>query len=89
MKALTNNEAVEATFKFFRGSRLGGQGENYYTIQIRQARIVSVRLVNPENTDPRVPNQPAYEEVAFVFQNIEWISNNGGVSHSDSVGGRF
>jgi type VI secretion system secreted protein Hcp len=89
VKALVENQAIDAIFKFFRPNPNGdGTTEQFYTISIKQGRIASVRTYLPFTLDPAVANQPAQEEVTMVFQSISWRYTNGGITFEDkwSVG---
>ena len=83
-KALTENQVIEADFKFFRPNPAGdGTTEQFYTISIKLARIASVREYVPFILDPGSANQPPLEEVTMVFQRISWTYTDGGVTHED------
>jgi len=84
-KALTNNEAIEGTFKFFRPSPTGdGTTEQFYTVQIRQGRVATIKQVVPDTLVPATSTEPPLEEVSFVFHTISWTYTNGGVTHEDT-----
>lgn len=83
-KALCNNEVIEATFKFFRPNPAGdGTTEQFYTIELQEARISSIFRVSPDVIDPASANAPATEEVGFVFGYIRWSYEPDGVEHVD------
>ncbi|HYG59532.1 MAG TPA: type VI secretion system tube protein TssD [Symbiobacteriaceae bacterium] len=78
MKALTQNQPVEASFNFYRPSLFGDSPEElFYTVQIRNARVNSVKIVQESGSEP-------VEEVTFVFHTITWTYTNGGVTHEDT-----
>ena len=79
-RALTTNQVIEATFRFYRPSPKGTE-EQYYTIAIKAARVSSIKTINKE-----APAQGTFEEVAFTFQTISWTFTNGGITHEDSAG---
>lgn len=84
-KALCNNENIEGTFKFYRPSPTGdGTTQQYYTVDIKDARVGSVRDYSPDVIDPISSNYPAMEEVSFIFGNITWTYEDGGITHTDS-----
>ncbi|MBU8900870.1 type VI secretion system tube protein Hcp [Corallococcus sp. H22C18031201] len=85
MKALTENQEIEGTFKFFRPNPLGdGTTEQFYTVSIKQARIDSITQVVPDVFVPTSTQHPPMEEITFVFHTINWTFTNGGVTHEDT-----
>ena len=82
-RALIQNSVVDAVFKFFR-TRQDGTLEQFYTTQIRQARIASFSQYVPDVLEPATASEPPLEEVTFVFQSIEWTHSNTGVTYQDS-----
>lgn len=85
LKALTRNEAVEGTFKFFRPNPAGdGTSQHFYSVNITNARVASVKQVSEVKNDTDDLGLPALEEVTFVFQDIRWTYEDGGVEHHDS-----
>jgi len=82
-RALIQNSVVDAVFKFFR-TRQDGTLEQFYTTQIRQARIASFSQYVPDVLEPATASEPPLEEVTFVFQSIEWTHSNSGVTYQDS-----
>jgi type VI secretion system secreted protein Hcp len=85
LKALTQNQVIEATFRFFRPNPTGdGTTEQFYTIEIKGGRIASVRQYVPDVLDLATAQLPPLEEVGFVFHTISWTYTNGGVTHEDS-----
>ena len=85
-KALIQNSVVEGLFKFFR-TKDDGTLEQFYTTQIRQARIASFSQYLPDVLAPATASEPPLEEVTFVFQSIEWTYTTGGVTYQDSSPG--
>jgi type VI secretion system secreted protein Hcp len=84
-KALTENQAIEAQFKFFRPNPSGdGTTEQFFTVAIKQGRVASIKQVNPDTIVPATSTEPPMEEVAFVFHTIAWTYTNGGVTHEDN-----
>lgn len=85
MKALCENQVIEATFKFFRPNPTGdGTTEQFYTIAIKKGRINSIKQHVPDSFVPASTNLPAMEEITFVFHTIDWTITNGGVTHTDT-----
>lgn len=86
-KALTQNQNVDATFKFFRPSPRGdGTTQQFYTVAIKHGRVASIRQVVPDTLTPASSTQPPLEEVTFVFSTISWTYTEGGVTHEDTWG---
>ena len=84
-KALVDNQLVDAVFKFYRPNPVGdGTTEQYYTIEIKNGRIASMRNYLPDTITPSTANLPPLEEVTFVFHTISWTYTNGGVTHQDT-----
>ncbi|KFE71185.1 type VI secretion system tube protein TssD [Hyalangium minutum] len=85
MKALCENQVIEATFKFFRPNPTGdGTTEQFYTTTFKQGRINTIKHVVPDTIVPATSKDPALEELTFVFHTISWTYTNGGVTHEDS-----
>ena len=85
MKALTENQAIEATFKFFRPNPTGdGTTEQFYSVNFKQGRINSIKQYLPDTIVPATSTDPLMEEVTFVFHTIGWTYTNGGITHEDS-----
>ncbi len=85
LKALTTNQAIEGTFKFFRSNPAGdGTSQHYYSVNITNARVASVKQLSEVKNDAEDLGLPAMEEITFVFQDIRWTYEDGGVEHNDS-----
>jgi type VI secretion system secreted protein Hcp len=83
-KALCNNEVVEATIKFYRANPSGdGTTEQFFTIKLEEARIVSIQSRLPDTLDPGASNLPCSEDVSFFYGKISWTYEPGGVEHID------
>jgi type VI secretion system secreted protein Hcp len=75
---LCNNEVVEVTIKFYRPNPAGdGTTEQFYTIELKQGRISSIKTISPNCVDDSTANLPAMEEVSFVFGEIAWRYSSG------------
>ena len=84
-KALCENQAIEGVFKFFRPNPTGdGTTEQFYTVQIKQGRIASMRQIVPDTLVPATATEPPLEEITFVFHTIAWTYTEGGVTHEDT-----
>jgi len=84
-KALTESELVTAVFRLFRPDAQG-QSEHFYTVEIREARIASLKQVSPETFNPTTSDFPEIEEVSFVFERIIWRYENPLVESEDTIG---
>jgi type VI secretion system secreted protein Hcp len=85
-KMLCNNEPIEVTFRFYRPNPTGdGTTEQFYTIELKQARISSIKTISPNSIEDRTAALPAMEEVSFVFGEITWRYSSGDVNteHQD------
>jgi type VI secretion system secreted protein Hcp len=88
-KALTENQVIEGTFRFYRPSLSGdGTTEEYYTVRIKQGRVGSIKQFVPDVLGTETSVAPPQEEVSFVFNTIEWTYEPGGVTHEDNLGGK-
>ncbi len=84
-RALTHNEVIEGIFKFFRPNPTGdGTTEQFYTVQVRQGRVASIKQTVPDTIHAATSADPPLEDVAFVFHTISWTYTNGGVTAEDS-----
>jgi type VI secretion system secreted protein Hcp len=89
MKALTNNEKIDAVFKFFRPNPSGdGTTEQFYTVELKEGNIASVKQLVPTTIAASTAGEPPMEEVTFVFKTITWTYTNGGITHQDSWAGQ-
>ncbi len=85
VKALVENAKIEGAFKFFRPNPKGdGTTEQFYTVEIKDGRIASLKQMVPDTIVPASSTEPPLEEVTFVFHTIKWTFTDGGVSHEDT-----
>jgi type VI secretion system secreted protein Hcp len=72
-QALVTNEVLEATIKFYRVNPSGdGSTEQFFSVELKNARIVSIRSLLPYVLDPRTASDPPMEEVSFCYEEITW-----------------
>jgi len=84
-KAMCNNEIIEGTFKFFRPSPSGdGTTQQFFTVEIAEGRVNSIKRVSPDTIDPASAVEPPTEEIGFVFHTITWTYEDGGIVHTDN-----
>jgi type VI secretion system secreted protein Hcp len=67
-KALTENQILEAIIKFYRANQKDGTSEQFYSVELKQVRIASLKHV----TGPAAVPGPLLEEIALVFNSISW-----------------
>jgi type VI secretion system secreted protein Hcp len=85
LKALTQNEVVDAEFHFYRVNRASGAVQQFYTVEIKQAHVVSVKQMNPDRAVAATAALPPMEEVSFAFNTIKWTYVDGGITHEDAM----
>ena len=84
-RSLCNNEVIEGIFKFFRPNPTGdGTTQHFFTIEIKEGRVASIKRTSPDTIDPASAVRPPMEQVSFVFHNITWTYEDGGVTHHDN-----
>jgi len=82
-KALCDNAAIEAVFKFYRPSPAGdGTTEQFYTVEIKQARIAGIGLSSPDATGGA--GGPPTEAISFVYNNMTQTYESTGAAHEDN-----
>lgn len=90
-RALCFNEQIEATFRFFRPSPYGdGTLEQFFTVEIDQARLTAITLVSPDgfSNGGDAPGVPAFEDVQFAFGRIVWRYEPDGIEFEDTWNNR-
>ncbi|MEO7312914.1 MAG: Hcp family type VI secretion system effector [Chitinophagaceae bacterium] len=86
--ALVTNENINSWELMFYAPQVrvgegAGAEVNHYTVKLTNARIVDVKSVMLNNKNPELVKFAEYEEVAFVYQKIEWTWVDGGITSSD------
>lgn len=85
-KALINNEAIEATFRFYRPNPSGdGTTEQFYTVTLKNARLTALTQLMRDTLT--TPDEPPLEDVSFSFTGITLTITDGGITSVDSIGG--
>jgi type VI secretion system secreted protein Hcp len=81
--ALVNNENLP-TFQlnFYRAS-VQGVEQLVYTINLTNARITGIKMEMLNNQLPDTMKLAEREKVAFVYQKIEWVWLQGGITAMD------
>ena len=81
-KALVDNENIsEWELQFWKPDTSGAEMQ-YYTVKLNNATIASIEFHMPNNKDHQLMKFMEYEEIAFTYQDIEWIWEESGVSAS-------
>ncbi len=87
--AMTKNEKIEGTFKFYRPNPDGdGTHEQFYTVEIKGGYISGIHQMLGKTIVPGVSIEQPMEEVVFVFHEIFWTYNRNGAQHKDSWSGK-
>lgn len=66
----------------------GGTEQQFFTIKLTKAVVVSIAFRLPNIKDPALVKLEPYEEVGFTFDAIEWIWTDGGITATDNWSGR-
>lgn len=82
ISAMVNNENLNVVIKFYRRSQ-DGTPENYYSIELTNARVSSARMWKPSTLDPASTNVPELMEFQFVYHSIRWVYEDGSIEASD------
>ena len=80
-QALTDNQEIEAVFKFHRPDTTGEQ-EHFYTVEIKQARVQSIELSVPDTL--MQSTEPPTEVVTFNYNVMVQTYEPDGVAHEDT-----
>jgi type VI secretion system secreted protein Hcp len=90
-EAMIKMQVIAGDFRFFRpeNRQLGGAGGGvdfqYYTVNIKNARIIGIRQVTENVRNPEQARLPDYEEVTIAYDAITWTFTDGGITASDNV----
>jgi type VI secretion system secreted protein Hcp len=81
--ALTTGERLpKCTIKWWRTSTAGVQ-EHYFTTELVDAIIVSIKARMPNCQDPGMAHFTHLEDVSFTYRQITWTHEVGGTSGTD------
>lgn len=81
--ALTSGEKLtKCVIKWYRTSATGTQ-EHYFTIELVDAILVSIKARMPNCQDPGQAHFTHLEDVSFSYRSITWTHEAGGTSGSD------
>ncbi len=85
--ALVNNENMAVWELQFWTTAAGGVStgteKQHYTVKLSNARITGIRFIMPNNKITELAKLTEYEEVEFVYESIEWLWTDGGITASD------
>lgn len=81
-KALVNNESLTGAFKWFRDNN--GTTQQFFTIDVSDARLVGATTRLPDTLNPASANLLPMEEIEMVFNTITWTFVPGGVTSTDA-----
>lgn len=76
-QALIQNEVLTSfELKFYTPNKMGaagGQGTqvNHFTIRLKNASVVGIRTIMPNNKNPELSKYAEYEECSFIYEEIE------------------
>lgn len=83
MNALVSNEQIdELSVEFWRPS-VTGKEEQFYTIELSNARIADIRFEMLNNQYPENAQHEIREHVSFTYQRITWTYTDGGITSTD------
>jgi type VI secretion system secreted protein Hcp len=84
---LVTNEPIKTLeLRFYRHAVNGGQ-EQHYTVTLTNARITSISFHQPNADQRETIDRAEYEDVAIVYESIEWRWNAGGIVAGDHFSG--
>ncbi|WP_300464590.1 type VI secretion system tube protein TssD [Desulfobacula sp.] len=84
-QALINGEQLEITMRFYKVDPSGIE-ENYFTITLKKALIISITPSYPPVFLPQNNSYHHMETVAFIYQYIKWTWESDGIESEDSIG---
>lgn len=80
INALVMREEITMSAAFFRPNPSGdGTTEQHYTVVGTMGRVVAVKQLTPDTSNPSTSSLPHLEEVVFEFRAMSFIWSNGGI----------
>ncbi|XXX72606.1 type VI secretion system tube protein TssD [Sorangium sp. So ce134] len=80
---LSHNESIPRwELQFYRSVAIGVE-KPVFTVQLTNANISSIQFHMLNVRHPSLARVPEQEEVAFTYQKVLWIWNDGGISAAD------
>ncbi len=83
-QALTTNETITNWELQCFAVKSTGQEVNNYTVKITNANISDIKSIMLNNKVPENAKMPIMEEVSFVYEKIEWLWVDGGITATDN-----
>jgi type VI secretion system secreted protein Hcp len=83
-KALTNGEELPSVIVRWYDIDDTGTEVNYFTHTYEQARISDIRSYMPSTKDPTMDQYTHMEDVSFVYESVEWLWEDGALTHIDA-----
>jgi type VI secretion system secreted protein Hcp len=77
-----NENLTEWELQFWRPAPTGVE-KQHYTVKLTNARIASIAFTMPNNKNPDFAKLVEYEEIEFVYQKIQWIWVDGGLTATE------
>jgi type VI secretion system secreted protein Hcp len=80
---------LTCSFEFFRSSDITNEGEPelFYTIELEEAKIISIRTISPNRLHPENDHLVAHEELTFTYGSITWEHPVGSTNALDKWAG--
>lgn len=69
-QGLALNQTGSAKFRFFRNDPDTGETVHYYTVELKNVQIASIRTWSPSTKDPAALSLPYLEEIQFTYTEI-------------------
>lgn len=91
MQALISGEVLTSfELQFYSSQNIGSIGrtgaeKNHYTIRLTNATLSGIKMAMPNNKNPELVKYKEFEEVSFVYEKIEWIWIDGGITTMDTI----
>lgn len=81
---VTNENLTDIVIQWYRPNATGTE-EQFYTTEIHDAQVVSVRDVLPDVYDPEQQQLQPMQELEISYRHILWTFNDGGITGEDNV----
>lgn len=91
MQALISSEVITSfELQFYTSQNTGSIGrtsaeKNHYTIRLTNAVVSDIKMTMPNNKNPDLVKYKEFEEISFVYEKIEWIWTDGGITTADTI----
>ena len=82
-QALVTNETLTLwDLQFWRAMTRGSE-KQHFTIRLVNARVASIHFELPNTRSPDTSKLPELEQIAFVYEKIDWVWTDGLVAEDD------